>query len=110
MEDGLRMERRRSPRESRESLRQVGRAQGEVRKPKCQRRHYWSSKAKQPMNACVHTYTKSQTPSTRRRGPGWRIHGSVEDTKLRTNKQHSLLPMPFPHYFTLLPADRLLPL
>ena len=37
MEDGLRMERRRSPRESRESLRQVGRAQGEVRKPKCQR-------------------------------------------------------------------------
>jgi hypothetical protein len=39
-EDGPRMERRRSPRESRESLRQVGRAQGEVRKPKCQRRHY----------------------------------------------------------------------
>ena len=29
-----------------------------------------SSKAKKPMNACVHTYTKSQTPSTRRRGPG----------------------------------------
>ena len=49
-----------------------------------------SSKAKKPMNACVHTYTKSQTPSTRRRGPGWRIHGSVEDTKLSTNKQHSL--------------------
>jgi hypothetical protein len=24
------------------------------------------------------------------RGPGWRIHGSVEDTKLSTNKQHSL--------------------
>jgi hypothetical protein len=23
-------------------------------------------------------------------GPGWRIHGSVEDTKLSTNKQHSL--------------------
>ena len=39
-------------------------------------------------DACVHTYTKSQTPSTRRRGPGWRIHGSVEDTKLSTNKQH----------------------
>ena len=38
MEDGLRMESRRSPRESRESLRQEGRAQGEVRKPKCQRR------------------------------------------------------------------------
>ncbi len=49
-----------------------------------------SSKAKKPMNACVHTYTKSQTPSTRRLGPGWRIHGSVEDTKLNTNKQHSL--------------------
>ena len=44
MEDGLRMEmsqeRRRSPLESRVSLRQVGRAHGEVRKPKCQRRHY----------------------------------------------------------------------
>ena len=38
--DGLRVERRRSPRESRGRLRQVGRAQGEVRKPKCQRRHY----------------------------------------------------------------------
>jgi hypothetical protein len=50
-----------------------------------------SSKAKKPMNACGHTYTKSQTPSTRRRGPGWRIHGSVEDTKLSTIKQHSLL-------------------
>ena len=49
-----------------------------------------SSKAKKPMNACVHTYTKSHTPSTRRRGPGWRIHGSVEDTKLSTNKQHTL--------------------
>ena len=48
------------------------------------------SKAKKPMNACVHTYTKSQTLSTRRRGPGWRIHGSVEDTKLSTNKQHTL--------------------
>ena len=24
-----------------------------------------------------------------RRGPGWRIHGSVEDTKLSTNKQHT---------------------
>ena len=49
-----------------------------------------SSKAMKPMNACGHTYTKSQTPSTRRRGPGWRIHGSVEDTKSSTNKQHSL--------------------
>ena len=38
MEDGLRMERPRSPCELRKSLRQVGRAQGEVRKPKCQRR------------------------------------------------------------------------
>jgi hypothetical protein len=25
-----------------------------------------------------------------RLGPGWRIHGSVEDTKLSTNKQHTL--------------------
>ena len=23
-------------------------------------------------------------------GPGWRIHGSVEDTKLSTNEQHTL--------------------
>jgi hypothetical protein len=52
-----------------------------------------SSKATKPMNACVHTYTKSQTPSTRRRGLSWRIHGSVEpeDTKVSTNEQHSLL-------------------
>ena len=42
------------------------------------------------MNACVHTYTKPQTSSTRSRGLGWRVHGSVEDTKLSTNKQHSL--------------------
>ena len=42
------------------------------------------------MNACVHTYTKPQTSSTRSRGLGRRIHGSVEDTKLSTNKQHSL--------------------
>jgi hypothetical protein len=42
------------------------------------------------MNACVHTYTKPQTSSTRNRGPCWRIHGSVEDTKLSTNKQHTL--------------------
>jgi len=33
------MERRRSQRESRERLRQVGSAQGEVRKSKCQKRH-----------------------------------------------------------------------
>ena len=42
------------------------------------------------MNAWVHTYTKPQTSSTRSRGLGWRIHESVEDTKLSTNKQHSL--------------------
>jgi hypothetical protein len=36
--NGLRMERPRSPCEVRKSLRQVGRAQGEVRKPKCQRK------------------------------------------------------------------------
>ena len=44
-----------------------------------------------PMNAWVHTYTKPQTSSTRSRGLGRRIHESVEDTKLSTNKQHSLL-------------------
>ena len=43
-----------------------------------------------PMNAWVHTYTKPQTSSTRSRGLGWRIHESVEDTKLSTNKQHTL--------------------
>ena len=36
--NGLRMERPRSPCEVRKSLRQVGRAQGEVRKPNCQRK------------------------------------------------------------------------
>ena len=30
------------------------------------------------------------------RGLGWRIHGSVEDTKLSTNKQHSLSLCPTP--------------
>jgi hypothetical protein len=38
----------------------------------------------------VHTYTKPQTSSTRSRGLGQRIHESVEDTKLSTNKQHTL--------------------
>ena len=42
------------------------------------------------VNACVHTCTKPQTSSTRSRGLGWRIHESVEDTKLSTNKQHTL--------------------
>ena len=42
------------------------------------------------MNACVHTNTKPQISSTRSRGLGWRIHGSVKDTKLSTNKQHTL--------------------
>jgi hypothetical protein len=36
--NGLRMERPRSPCQVRENLRQIGRAQGEVRKPKCQRK------------------------------------------------------------------------
>jgi len=43
-----------------------------------------------PVNTWVHTYTKPQTSSTRSRGLGWRIHESVEDTKLSTNKQHTL--------------------
>ena len=50
------------------------------------------------MNACVHIYTKPQTSSTQRRGPGWRIHGSVENTKLSTNKQHSLRVSPSQPY------------
>jgi hypothetical protein len=32
----------------------------------------------------------TNTKHTRIRSPGWRIHGGVEDTKLNTNKQHSL--------------------
>ena len=36
--NGLKMEKPRSPCEVRKNLRQVGRAQGEVRKPKCQKR------------------------------------------------------------------------
>ena len=40
----------------------------------------------------MHTNTKPQISSTRSRGLGWRMHGSVEDTKLSTNKQHSLSP------------------
>ena len=36
--NGLRMERPRSPCEVQENLRQIGMAQGEVRKPKCQRK------------------------------------------------------------------------
>ena len=43
-----------------------------------------------PMNAWVHTYTKPQTSSTRSCGLGRQIHESVEDTKLSTNKQHTL--------------------
>ena len=39
-EEKLRVEWRRRPRESWGRLRQVGRTQGEVRKPKWQRRHY----------------------------------------------------------------------
>jgi len=53
-------------------------------------------------HACDHTHTHththtasnqnkaSQTPNTRRHGPGCRIHRSVEDTKLSTSKQHTL--------------------
>ena len=53
----------------RESLRQVERAQGEVRKPKCQRLELINQAliGLKPVNACVHTYTKPQTSSTRSR-------------------------------------------
>ena len=50
MEDGLRMERRRSPRESRERLRQVGR-RSEKAKMSEEALLNRSSKAKKPMNA-----------------------------------------------------------
>ena len=53
------------------------------------------------MNACVHNYTKPQTSSTRNRGLGRRIHGSVEDTKLSTNKQHTLSYDPHSHVTSL---------
>jgi hypothetical protein len=51
------------------------------------------------MKAWVHTNTKPQISSTRSRGLGWRIHGSVEDTKLSTNKQLTL------SRFTLIPGE-----
>jgi len=35
--------------------------------------------------------SQARAETTERHCPGWRIHGSVEDTKLSTNKQHSLL-------------------
>ena len=47
-------------------------------------------RGQKPVNACVYTCTESQTSSTRSCGLGWRIHGSVEDTRFSTNKQHSL--------------------
>jgi hypothetical protein len=69
MEDGLRMERQRSPRESRESLRQVRRAQGEVRKPKCQRRHYSPGvqrlKTYERLCAYLHEITNTKHTETR---------------------------------------------
>ena len=53
MEDGLRMERRRSPCESRERLQQVGRAQGRSEEAKVSEEALLTrnSKAKKPMNA-----------------------------------------------------------
>ena len=38
----------------------------------------------------VHKRTCVLGPFLQSRGLGWRIHGSVEDTKLNTNKQHTL--------------------
>jgi hypothetical protein len=51
------------------------------------------------VNVCVYTYTKPRTSSTRSRSLGWRIHRSVEDTKLSTNKQHSLRACPCERVF-----------
>jgi hypothetical protein len=66
MEDGLRMERRRSPRESRESLRQGGRGTRRSEKAKVSEEALLTrgSKAKKPMNACVHTTSPHASPST----------------------------------------------
>jgi hypothetical protein len=88
-----RMERPRSPCEMRESLRQVEEGARRSEKAKVPEDGGLINQAfigLKPVNACVHTYTKPQTSSTRSRGLGWRIHESVEDTKLSTNKQHSL--------------------
>ena len=38
-----------------------------------------------------HVTRNNRVHSVDSRGLGWRIHGSVEDTKLSTNKQHTLL-------------------
>jgi hypothetical protein len=51
MEDGLRMGRRRGPRESRESLRQVGTRRSEKAKVSEEALLTRSSKAKKPINA-----------------------------------------------------------
>ena len=80
----------------RESLRQVERA-GRSEKAKVPEDGGLINQALiglKPVNTCGHTYTKPQTPSTRSRGLGWRIHESVEDTKLSTNKQHTLSCLP----------------
>ena len=93
-----RMERPRSPCEMRESLRQVeegARLSEKVKVPEDGGLINQALIGLKPVNACVHTYTKPQTSSMRSRGLGWRIHESVEDTKLSTNKQHTLSLMIF---------------
>jgi hypothetical protein len=49
----------------------------------------WAAEAS---NGAAHVQEQvgGPAPVKQRRGPGWRIHGSVEDTKLSTNKQLSL--------------------
>ena len=56
----------------------------------CEGRENQEFRDQKPVNACGHTYMEPQTSNTRSRGLGRRIHGSVEDTKLSTNKQHCL--------------------
>ena len=49
----------------------------------------------------THTHTHMHAYNLESRGLGWRIHGSVEDTKLSTNKQHSLSPLSPSHAHTV---------
>ena len=60
---------------------------GNPRRPRMQQVHMLQVCTVHAPGSC----SSRQSPACRlRRSPGWRVHGSVEDTKLSTNKQHSL--------------------
>jgi len=46
--------------------------------------------ARLPATPSLFSSSSARSHTCESRGLGWRIHGSVEDTKLSTNKQHSL--------------------